>query len=86
MSAEGVPEEGLVRYVGETFAGVVVVRPQPGEEPALAVGDSFFLYDPAGDLEARHRMPFATIVTKDYPGFDAASRLDRPGVFGSTSA
>jgi hypothetical protein len=26
-------------------------------------------------------MPFATIVTKDYPGFDTESRLDRPGVF-----
>ena len=26
-------------------------------------------------------MPFATIVTKDYPGFDTASDLNRPGVF-----
>src|SRR2546423_3008879 len=27
------------------------------------------------------RMPFATIVTKDYGEFDNASNLDRPGVF-----
>ncbi len=26
-------------------------------------------------------MPFATIVTKDYPGFDTTSDLDRPGLF-----
>ena len=26
-------------------------------------------------------MPFATIVTKDYTGFDTASDLNRPGVF-----
>ncbi|GAB7038662.1 MULTISPECIES: DUF6194 family protein [Catenuloplanes] len=28
-----------------------------------------------------HRMPFATIVTRDTPGVDEESRLDRPGVF-----
>jgi hypothetical protein len=26
-------------------------------------------------------MPFATIVVKDYPGHNEASRLDRPGTF-----
>ncbi len=81
MNAEVVSEEEIVRHVAETLAGVTVVRPQPGDAPAIAVGDSFFIYDPAGDLEDRHRMPFATIVTKDYGDFDAASQLDRPGVF-----
>src|SRR5262249_21474905 len=33
------------------------------------------------DLEPKHRMPFATIVTKDYGDFDRASNLNRPGVF-----
>jgi hypothetical protein len=34
-----------------------------------------------GDTPADRRMPFATIVTKDYDGFDTASNLNRPGVF-----
>ncbi|HWC78623.1 MAG TPA: DUF6194 family protein [Pseudonocardiaceae bacterium] len=49
--------------------------------PEIAWGDSFFYYDPDRDQPADRRMPFATIVTKDYPGFDTESRLDRPGVF-----
>ena len=48
---------------------------------ALGVGDTFFFYDPQGDTDPRHRMPFATIVTKDYGEFDNSSRLDRPDVF-----
>ncbi len=63
--------------------GVVVQTPGPGSEaPEIAWGDSFFFYDPddAGGGEAR-MFPFATVVTKDYPGFDEASQLDRPGVF-----
>jgi len=59
--------------------------------PEVAWGDSFFFYDPEDSIPADRRMPYATIVTKDYPGFDTASNLDRPGVFrlnlavGSTS-
>ena len=48
--------------------------------PEVAWGDSFFFYDP-GDDPANRKMPFATIVTKDYPGFDTVSNLDRPGVY-----
>ena len=48
--------------------------------PEAAWGDSFFFYDPDGDA-ANRRMPFATIVTQDYDGFDTASDLNRPGVF-----
>ena len=48
--------------------------------PEVAWGDSFFYYDPDGD-PANRRMPFATIVTNDYDGFDTASDLNRPGVF-----
>jgi hypothetical protein len=39
------------------------------------------MYDPDGDLEPKHKFPFATIVTKNYGGFDEKSHLDRPGVF-----
>ena len=43
--------------------------------PEGAWGDRFFYVGPD------RRQPFATIVEHDVPGFDEASRLDRPGVF-----
>lgn len=43
--------------------------------PEVSRGDRFFH---VGD---DRRRPFATIVSRDVPGFDEASRLDRPGVF-----
>jgi hypothetical protein len=74
-------EDAIIRYIAESFAGVDVQRPGPGEEPAIAQGDTFFIYDPERNLEGSQRFPFATIVTKDYGDFDRASNLDRPGVF-----
>jgi hypothetical protein len=74
-------EASIIKYVTDTFAGVDVERPQPGHEPAIAVGDTFFIYDPHRNLEPKFRFPFATIVTKDYGDFDRFSNLDRPGVF-----
>lgn len=67
----------IIRYVAETFTGVNLLRPTEGP----GAGDTFFYYDPRHDLDPARRFPFATIVTKDYAGFDEASRLDRPGVF-----
>ncbi|WP_151523919.1 DUF6194 family protein [Serinicoccus kebangsaanensis] len=47
--------------------GVLTLRPQPGDgSPELAWGDEFFYYAPDGILPPGQ--PFATIVTKDYPG------------------
>jgi hypothetical protein len=61
--------------------GVTVQTAAQGDgSPEIAWGDSFFFYDPDDHPDDR-RFPFATIVTKDYPGFDTASDLDRPGVF-----
>ena len=74
-------ESSIIRYIAETFAGVDIVRPQPGDEPEIAVGDTFFIYDPQRNQDDHHRFPFATIVTKDYGDFDCASNLNRPGVF-----
>jgi hypothetical protein len=59
---------------------VATIGSEANESPQIAWGDSFFFYDPDGDPAAR-RFPFATIVTKDYPGWDAESDLDRDGVF-----
>jgi hypothetical protein len=52
----------------------------PGDgSPEVAWGDSFiFVRDQSG---TPRKMPFATIVTKDYAGFDTESKLDREGLF-----
>jgi hypothetical protein len=57
----------------------VLIASEANGAPEVAWGDSFFFYEPSG--EGARRDPFATLVTKDYPGFDTASDLDRPGVF-----
>ena len=73
------PEDVIAFVAG--FAGVVAQTPAPGDgSPEIAWGDTFFFYDP-DDRESARRMPFATIVVKDYTGFDEASNLDREGVF-----
>lgn len=70
-------QEDIIRYVEETFSGLDVLRPDDGP----GADDTFFYYAPRRDLDPARRMPFATIVVKDYRGFDESSRLDRPGVF-----
>ncbi|WP_407288981.1 DUF6194 family protein [Streptomyces sp. BP-8] len=60
--------------------GVLTMRPEPGDgSPEISWGDTFFHYAPDG-VAPTATQPFATIVTKDYPG-DEASRLDRAGTF-----
>src|SRR5690349_23930704 len=74
-------EPELLRLMA-ALPGVVVVTAGPDTAaPEVAWGDSFAFYDPDDAGEAARRFPFATVVTKDYPGFDTESRLDRPGVF-----
>jgi len=64
------------------FAGVdVEIGSQEKGAPEVAWGDTFFIYDPERNLEGAGRMPFATIVIKDYGDFDDASDLDRLGVY-----
>jgi hypothetical protein len=72
----------ITEYVAATFGGVdVVVASKQNGAPEVAWGDTFFTYDPDRALDPARRFPFATIVTKNYPGFDEASDLNRPGVF-----
>ncbi|MBB5851136.1 DUF6194 family protein [Amycolatopsis umgeniensis] len=60
--------------------GVLALTPAPGDDwPELSWGDAFFYYSPDGVVPANVQ-PFATVVTKNYPG-DEASRLDRPDTF-----
>lgn len=60
------------------FDGVLELAPGPGSDsPEIAWGDHFFYYSPDGQVPLREQ-PYATIVTKDYPG-DTSSDLDPPG-------
>jgi len=42
-------------------------------------GDTFLIFDPAGDLPPERQQPFATIVTGDR--YDSVSELSRPGAY-----
>ncbi len=70
-------QEAIIQYITGTFTGIEVLRPTDGP----GAGDTFVFYDPQHNLDPAHRQPFATIVTKDYGGFDDASHLNRPDVF-----
>jgi hypothetical protein len=72
-----VDQDAIIEYVRDTCPGVNILRPTDGP----GAGDTFFIYDPNGNLEPNQQIPFATIVTKDYGEFDNKSQLNRPGVF-----
>ena len=68
-----------VRAHVEGLGGVLTLAPGPGDgTPEIAWGDLFFYVAPDGLLPTGQ--PFATVVTKDYPG-EPSSGLDRPGAF-----
>jgi Family of unknown function (DUF6194) len=73
------PDDIIAFTAGLPGVAAVTASEENGA-PEAAWGDVFFFHDPDGD-PANRRMPFATIVTHDYDGFDTASQLDRPGVF-----
>ena len=75
-----VTQDEIVRLVRGLPGTVVQTADEASGAPAAAWGDSFVFYDP-DDREENRRLGFATIVTKDYVGFDEASDLNRPGVF-----
>ena len=58
----------ITEYISQTFAGVEWLSRHTNGAPEIAWGDTFFIYDPERSFEPQHRFPFATIVTKDYPG------------------
>ena len=75
---EPVDIDDIIEFI-DGLGGVLTLRPQPGDgSPEIARGDLFFYYAPDGVVP--RTQPFATVVTKDYPG-DRGSRLDRPGAF-----
>ncbi|BCL13128.1 DUF6194 family protein [Micromonospora sagamiensis] len=74
-------EEDIVEFVTSLPGVDLLTASAANGAPEMAWGDHFFYYDPDRDLPADRRMPFATIVGRNYPGFDTASDLDRDGVF-----
>jgi Family of unknown function (DUF6194) len=75
-------QEDVIEFVTAELEGtVVVVASEDGGDPEMAWGDTFFFYDPDGITVPERRLPYATIVTNDYPGFDEASNLNRTGVY-----
>jgi hypothetical protein len=71
----------IIRFAA-SLPGVAVETASEGSgAPQIAWGDSFIFYDPERNIAPDRRFPFATIVTKDYPGWDEFSNLDREGVY-----
>ncbi|MGW0789566.1 DUF6194 family protein [Streptomyces sp. NPDC002911] len=69
----------IIAFV-EDLDGVLALRPAPDDgSPEISWGDTFFYYAPDGVMPTTTQ-PFATIVTKNYPG-DERSCLDRPDTF-----
>ena len=74
-------EDEIIQFTAGLPGVVVLTASEAGGAPESAWGDSFFFYDPAEDIPADKRFPFATIVVSDYDGFDTSSNLNRPDVF-----
>ncbi len=74
-------EEEIIRFV-TSLPHVEAQTAREGDgSPEVAWGDSFFSVRLPEEPKADQRWPFATLVVKDYPGWDTASELDREGVF-----
>ncbi len=80
MENPSVTETEIIALLSGLDGVVVLTASAESGAPEVAWGDSFFYYDPEAS-EANQRLPFATLVVSDYPGFDTSSRLDRDGVF-----
>jgi hypothetical protein len=71
-------EAEIVAAIAALPGVVAMTASRESGAPEVAWGDTFFFHDPDGDGD--RRFPFATLVTKDYPGFDEQSQLNRPGI------
>ncbi|MET9342227.1 DUF6194 family protein [Nonomuraea sp. NPDC003804] len=74
-------ENDIIDFVSGLPATVAITAGEDNGTPEAAWGDTFFFYAPEGTMPTDGRLPYATVVVKDYPGWDTASGLDRPGVF-----
>jgi hypothetical protein len=71
--------EDIIAHV-RSLGGVLVLEPREGDgSPEIAWGDFFFYYAPDGVVP--RAQPFATVVTKDYPGEPSSDLGRSPGSF-----
>ena len=77
----GVTEAEIIEYVSGLQGVVSLTASEENGAPTAAWGDTFFYYDPEGNIAENQRLPFATLVTHDYAGWDTESHLDRDGIF-----
>ncbi len=82
MTAQELSIDEITKYINETFPGVdIVIACAEDGAPECAWGDVFYFYDPDRSIPPTKRMPFATIVQNNYPGFDEQSKLNRTGIY-----
>lgn len=72
-------EQELIEHIAGLSHVTRITAEAASDAPKVAWGDSFFYYEPEGPPD--RKLPFATIVTKDYLGWDTLSNLDRPDAF-----
>ncbi len=71
----------IIQFAAALPGVTVETASEASGAPQVAWGDSFIYYDTEPGLPADRRFPFATIVIKDYPGWDEFSDLSRDGTF-----
>jgi hypothetical protein len=74
MTTAATPESIADRILALPGVELLLATQESGA-PETSWGDRFFYVGPD------RRLPFATIVGRDTPGWDEASQLDRPGIF-----
>ena len=74
-------ETEIIEYVSGLSGVVTLTATAESGAPAAAWGDTFFFYNPEGNLPENQRLPFTTVVIHDYAGWDTESNLDRDGIF-----
>ena len=74
-------EDEITAFAAALPDVVVHVASAEAGDPEPAWGDTFLFHNPDGVIPRDGRLPFTTIVRSDYPGWDTASDLDRPGVW-----
>lgn len=77
--SEPLTQDEIRAYLGRGARVRVTVAAAGDGSPEIAWGDTFiYACDEEG---APRKMPFVTIVTKDYEGFDVESQLNRGGLY-----
>ena len=72
-------QDEIRQHLGANSAVHTQIAAEGDGSPQIAWGDTFFFI--RGQDGKPGNMPFTTLVTKDYDGFDSDSRLNRGGLY-----